>query len=97
MRKSSTTSSGNCWSRNKSAAARLQTPANPKTAGSLRGGRFQPFSSEEITSQQKSLLDRVVSGKMEGGANGPLNVLLRSPDYGEAIQRYGAYDRFHTP
>ena len=77
--------------------ARAQAPAASKTAGPLRGDRFKPLTSEEMTSQQKALMDKVQSGKIEGGTGGPLNVLLRSPDLGEAVLRYGAYERFHSP
>jgi hypothetical protein len=42
-------------------------------------------------------MDMVESGRLEGGTGGPLNVLLRSPELGEAFLRYGAYERFHTP
>jgi 4-carboxymuconolactone decarboxylase len=77
--------------------ARAQGPAAPKTAGPLRGDRFKPLTAEEMTPQQKALMDKVQSGKIEGGTGGPLNVLLRSPDLGEAVLRYGAYERFHSP
>jgi 4-carboxymuconolactone decarboxylase len=69
----------------------------PKTVGSLRGDRFKPLGTEEMSLRQKSLMDLVESRKLEGGTDGPLNVLLRSPELGEAILRYGAYARFHTP
>jgi 4-carboxymuconolactone decarboxylase len=71
--------------------------AQPKSAGSLRGDRFKPLTLEEMTPPQKALMDQVVSGKLEGGTGGPLNVLLRSPELGEGILRYGAYERFHAP
>jgi 4-carboxymuconolactone decarboxylase len=71
-------------------------PAQPKSAGALRGDRFKPLTPEEMTAPQKNLMDLVISGKLEGGTNGPLNVLLRSPELGEGILRYGAYERFHT-
>ena len=61
------------------------------------GARFAPLRSEEITDRQKALTDLVESGKIEGGPTGPLTVLLRSPELGEAILRYGAYERFHMP
>lgn len=80
----------------KAAESSPSRPA-PKSAGRLRGDRFKPLTDDEMTLEQKALMDRVVSGKLEGGTNGPLNVLLRSPDYGEAILRYGAYVRFHSP
>jgi 4-carboxymuconolactone decarboxylase len=59
--------------------------------------RFTPLRSEERTDRQKALVEQVESGKIEGGTAGPLNVLLRSPELGEAILRYGAYERFHMP
>jgi 4-carboxymuconolactone decarboxylase len=61
------------------------------------GERFKPLTTEELTPPQKALMDLMVSGKIEGGTRGPLNVLLRSPDLGEGILRYGAYERFHAP
>jgi 4-carboxymuconolactone decarboxylase len=59
--------------------------------------RFKPLTSAEMTPPQKALMDLMVSGKIEGGTRGPLNILLRSPELGEGILRYGAYERFHTP
>jgi 4-carboxymuconolactone decarboxylase len=60
------------------------------------GARFVPLRQAELTSRQKALVDLVESGKLEGGTDGPVTVLLRSPELGEAILRYGAYERFHT-
>jgi 4-carboxymuconolactone decarboxylase len=60
------------------------------------GSRFKALTTDEMTPRQKALFDLVQSGKVEGGTDGPSNVLLRSPDLGEAILRYGAYARFHT-
>jgi hypothetical protein len=42
-------------------------------------------------------MDLIESGKVEGETGGPLNILLRSPELGEAILRYGPYERFHPP
>jgi 4-carboxymuconolactone decarboxylase len=72
-------------------------PPRAKVAGLLRSGRFKPLTAEEMTEPQKRLMDLMASGKLEGGTNGPLNVLLRSPELGEGILRYSAYERFHTP
>lgn len=58
--------------------------------------RFALFRREDMTDRQKALFDLVDSGRIEGGIAGPLNALLRSPDLGEAILRYGAYERFHV-
>jgi 4-carboxymuconolactone decarboxylase len=59
--------------------------------------RFAPLRPEEMTDRQKALAEQVKSEKIEGGTAGPLTVLLRSPELGEAILRYGAYERFHMP
>jgi 4-carboxymuconolactone decarboxylase len=79
-----------------SAPLLMRTPVT-QSSDQLRGGRFKPLIAEEMTAPQKALMDQVVSGKIEGGTGGPLNVLLRSPELGEGILRYGAYERFHTP
>ena len=63
----------------------------------LRGARFKPIATEEMTPPQKNLFDLVTSGKIQGGTGGPLNVLLRDPELGEAVLHYGAYERFQTP
>ena len=76
---------------------RAQATPEPKTAGPLRGDRFHPLTAEEMTADQKALMEQVTSGKIEGGTGGPLNVLLRSPQLGESVLRYGAYERFHSP
>jgi len=72
-------------------------PSPPTTPSNGTGNRFKPIVVAEMTTRQKALTDLVESGKIEGGTAGPLNVLLRSPELGEAILRYGAYVRFHTP
>jgi len=68
-----------------------------QSANALPGERFKPLTTEEMTPPQKALMDLLVSGKLEGGTRGPLNILLRSPELGEGILRYGAYERFHAP
>jgi 4-carboxymuconolactone decarboxylase len=70
------------------------TPAVAFPAGST--ARFAPLRPEEMTDRGKALAEAVASGKIEGGTAGPLTVLLRSPELGEAILRYGAYERFHV-
>jgi 4-carboxymuconolactone decarboxylase len=75
----------------------LLRPAVSQATNQLRGNRFKPLTAEEMSPPQKNLLDLVVSGKLQGGTGGPLNVLLRSPELGEGILRYGAYERFQTP
>lgn len=62
----------------------------------LRGDRFRPFTLDQMTPAQRSFAERAVSGAIEGGTGGPFNVLLRSPELGEGIWRYGGYIRFHS-
>jgi 4-carboxymuconolactone decarboxylase len=70
-----------------------QTPATSDLH--LRGGRFRPLTSSELTPEQKNLVDHLLSGE-RGTLNGPFNVMLRSPEMGDLAQKLGAYLRFHT-
>lgn len=62
----------------------------------LRGDRFPGLSYDEMTAEQKSVADKILSGAIQGGSGGPLNTLLRSPDVAEGVARYGEYLRFHS-
>lgn len=62
----------------------------------LRGNRFQPLTYEQLTPQQKAVADKVLSGQIQGGTGGPLNVLLRNPDVAEGVARFGEYIRFKS-
>src|SRR6185295_19601106 len=61
----------------------------------LRGDRFKPLAYDEMTPAQKTMLEHLVAGP-RGGANGPFNVLLRSPEIGDLAQEFGASTRFKT-
>ena len=61
----------------------------------LRGDRFKPLSYDEMTPAQKTMIDHLLAGP-RGGANGPFNVLLRSPEMGDLAQQFGAATRFKT-
>ena len=75
------------------AAAAAQTPT--ATDLHLRGDRFRPLTAAELTPEQKTLVDHLLSSP-RGALNGPFNVLLRSPEMGDLAQNLGAYLRFHT-
>jgi 4-carboxymuconolactone decarboxylase len=75
------------------AVATAQTPA--VTDLHLRGDRFKPLTYGELTPEQKTLVEHLLSGE-RGTLNGPFNVMLRSPEMGDAAQKLGAYIRFHT-
>jgi 4-carboxymuconolactone decarboxylase len=61
----------------------------------LRGDRFKPLAYDEMTPAQKTMIDHLLSGP-RAGANGPFNVLLRSPEMGDLAQQFGASTRFKT-
>lgn len=73
--------------------ALAQTPI-PKDL-KLRGNRFKPLTLEELTPAQKTMIADLFSGD-RGGAGGPFNVWLRSPEVGNLAQKVGAQLRFHS-
>jgi 4-carboxymuconolactone decarboxylase len=75
------------------AVAAAQTPTTPDLH--LRGDRFKPLTYSELTPEQKTLVQHLLSSE-RGSLNGPFNVLLRSPEMGDAAQKLGAYIRFHS-
>ena len=75
------------------AVVTAQTPVVPDLH--LRGDRFKPLTYGELTPEQKTLVEHLLTGE-RGTLNGPFNVMLRSPEMGDAAQKLGAYIRFHT-
>src|SRR5690242_18179426 len=73
--------------------AGAQTPATREL--NLRGNRFKPLTWDQLTAEQKTMVGNLISGE-RGGLNGPFNVLLRSPEMGDAAQKLGARLRFHS-
>jgi 4-carboxymuconolactone decarboxylase len=73
--------------------AMAQTPKPP--ALNLVGDRFKPLTYEQMTPAQKTMVDHLLAGERRG-ANGPFNVLLRSPELGDLAQQLGAQVRFHS-
>jgi 4-carboxymuconolactone decarboxylase len=61
----------------------------------LRGGRFAPLTYDKMTPEQKTLTDHLLSGERKT-ADGPFNVMLRSPEMGDLAQKLGAQLRFHS-
>ncbi len=70
-----------------------QTPATRDLG--LVGDRFRPLKYEEMTPEQKTMVEHLLSGD-RGGMRGPFNVLLRSPEMGDTAQQFGAQARFHS-
>jgi 4-carboxymuconolactone decarboxylase len=61
----------------------------------LRGDRFKPLTYDEMTPQQREMVDHILSGP-RGSIGGPFNVMLRSPEMGDLAQQLGAYVRFKS-
>jgi 4-carboxymuconolactone decarboxylase len=79
-----------------------QTPAGPpnnnratKENLGLVGDRFKPLVYDEMTPEQKTMIDHLLAGE-RGSLGGPFNVLLRSPEMGDMAQQFGASMRFHA-
>jgi 4-carboxymuconolactone decarboxylase len=72
-----------------------QAPAkpDPKTL-KFRGDRFKPLTWDEMAPAQRQMVEDLVSGP-RSGADGPFNVLLRSPEMGNLAQKFGAATRFN--
>jgi 4-carboxymuconolactone decarboxylase len=58
--------------------------------------RFSPLSPEQMTPEQKRMVEGISSGPRGGGLRGPFKALLRSPELGDRVQRVGAYIRFES-
>ena len=70
-----------------------QAKPDPKDL-KFRGDRFKPLAWDEMTPAQKKMVEDLVAGP-RSGADGPFNVLLRSPEMGNLAQKFGAATRFN--
>jgi 4-carboxymuconolactone decarboxylase len=61
----------------------------------LVGNRFAPLTWSEMTDAQKTMVTHVLEGP-RNGLGGPFNVMLRSPEMGDAAQHLGTFSRFNT-
>lgn len=61
----------------------------------LRGDRFKPLTFEELTPEQKTMVEDLLAGTRTS-LSGPFNALLRSPEMGNHAQKLGEYVRFKT-
>ena len=55
----------------------------------LHGDRFKPLTYSEMTTEQRTLVDHILSGP-RGSLGGPFNVMLRSPEMGDLAQALGS-------
>ena len=75
-------------------APATQPRPDPKNI-ELRGDRFKPLKYDDMTPAQKTMVEHLFAGP-RAGANGPFNVLLRSPEMGDIAQQFGASMRFKS-
>jgi 4-carboxymuconolactone decarboxylase len=61
----------------------------------LVGNRFPPLKWSQLNEQQKTMMRHVLDGPRTA-ANGPFNVMLRSPLMGDYAQELGAQIRFNS-
>jgi 4-carboxymuconolactone decarboxylase len=61
----------------------------------LSGDRFKPLKYDEMTPEQKTMIDHLLAGERRN-TGGPFNVLLRSPIAGDLVQKFGETRRFRT-
>src|SRR5437016_14671050 len=76
------------------AAAQTTQAPDPHTLV-LVGDRFKPLKYDEMTPEQKTMIDHLLAGERRG-AGGPFNVLLRSPEVGDLAQQFGGAMRFRA-
>jgi 4-carboxymuconolactone decarboxylase len=74
--------------------ANAQTSSTPPKLD-LRGDRFKPLTYEQMTPEQKTMIDHLLAGD-RGTVTGPFNVMLRSPEMGDLAQKFGAQMRYHS-
>jgi 4-carboxymuconolactone decarboxylase len=75
------------------AVAKAQT-LTTKNLG-LVGDRFRPLTYDEMTPEQKTMIDHLLAGPRTS-LGGPFNVLLRSPEAGDLAQQFGGVMRFRA-
>jgi 4-carboxymuconolactone decarboxylase len=56
--------------------------------------RFPPLTPEQMTDEQRAVVDAIQAGPRGAGLRGPFNALVRSPALCDLVQRVGAYVRF---
>jgi 4-carboxymuconolactone decarboxylase len=78
------------------ALAQAPAPGGPEPPKfTLAGDRFKPLTWDEMTPEQKTMIEHLLAGDRKG-VGGPFNILLRSPEMGDLAQQFGGSMRFHS-
>ena len=73
-----------------------QTPTNDtKKELNLKGGRFRPLTYEELSAEQKTLVDHTLAN--QNSLAGPTNIYLRSPVMSDLAQQMYTELRLRSP
>jgi 4-carboxymuconolactone decarboxylase len=75
----------------------IDLPIHRKTSckgNAMPETRFPILEHEQMTDEQRGVVDAIQSGPRGAGLRGPFNALLRSPALCDLVQRVGAYVRF---
>lgn len=75
-----------------------KSPSSPDFPTGLRGDRFAPLDLAAATPAQKAMIANLMAGPRGArtGLAGPFNVLLRTPQLGDQLQKLGEYIRFQS-
>jgi hypothetical protein len=85
-----------CAASGQTAAKQGQTKQAPDPRSIvLVGDRFKPLKYDDMTPEQKMMIDHLAAGPRRG-AGGPFNVLLRSPEVGDLAAEFGEAMRFRA-
>jgi 4-carboxymuconolactone decarboxylase len=76
-------------------AALTVSAQTPPPELNLRGDRFAPLTWDKMTPEQRTMTEHVLAGPRRS-LDGPMNILLRSPEMGDLAQQFGASMRFLT-
>jgi 4-carboxymuconolactone decarboxylase len=76
-------------------SAWAQKPTPAAAAGQLKGNRFPPLKWDQMTPEQKKMVEAILAGD-RSTLGGPFNVLLRSPEMGTLAAQMGGLMRFHS-
>ena len=58
--------------------------------------RFPTLAPDDLTEEQRAVVESIQSGPRGAGLRGPFNALLRSPALCDLVQKVGAYVRFSS-
>jgi 4-carboxymuconolactone decarboxylase len=58
--------------------------------------RFPPLTPEQMTDEQRAVVEAIQAGPRGAGLRGPFNALVRSPVLCDLVQRVGAYVRYSS-